>query len=160
MDLGKGLGFWNTMPIRPRRSTGSTSPDSRSSSPNSTRPSTRAPGTRSFMRLRHRRAVDLPQPDGPMSAVMAFLGTSIVTPLTAWCLPYHTPMSCRRKMGGPSEGSEEVALGWAPDAGCDAPPSAAPAERWISIGESLAVFSGSTLVVISPTSACCIGCEE
>ena len=34
-----------------------------------TAPSTRAPGTMSFIRLSERRNVDLPQPDGPMSAV-------------------------------------------------------------------------------------------
>ena len=37
-----------------------------------TEPSTRAPGTMSFMRLSERRNVDLPQPDGPMSAVTWF----------------------------------------------------------------------------------------
>ena len=35
----------------------------------STSPSTRAPGMTSCMRLRVRRNVDLPQPDGPMNAV-------------------------------------------------------------------------------------------
>ena len=35
----------------------------------STDPSTRVPGMMSFMRLSERRNVDLPQPDGPMSAV-------------------------------------------------------------------------------------------
>ena len=34
-----------------------------------TAPSTREPGTMSFMRFSVRRKVDLPQPDGPMSAV-------------------------------------------------------------------------------------------
>jgi hypothetical protein len=37
-----------------------------------TAPSTRAPGTMSFMRFNVRRNVDLPQPDGPMSAVTSF----------------------------------------------------------------------------------------
>ena len=37
-----------------------------------TAPSTREPGTMSFIRLRVRRKVDLPQPDGPMSAVTSF----------------------------------------------------------------------------------------
>ena len=36
-------------------------------------PSTRAPGIRSFMRLRQRISVLLPQPDGPISAVMRSL---------------------------------------------------------------------------------------
>ena len=35
-------------------------------------PSTRAPGTMSFIRFSERRNVDLPQPDGPMSAVTWF----------------------------------------------------------------------------------------
>ena len=37
-----------------------------------TEPSTRAPGTMSFIRFSERRNVDLPQPDGPMSAVTWF----------------------------------------------------------------------------------------
>ena len=37
-----------------------------------TDPSTRAPGTMSFIRFSERRNVDLPQPDGPMSAVTWF----------------------------------------------------------------------------------------
>ena len=41
-----------------------------------TRPSTRAPGMMSFIRLRQRRNVDLPQPDGPMNAVTRFSGSS------------------------------------------------------------------------------------
>ena len=36
-----------------------------------TSPSTRAPGTRSFIRFRQRSTVDLPQPDGPISAVIS-----------------------------------------------------------------------------------------
>ena len=46
-------------------------------------PSTRAVGTRSFMRLIERSSVDLPQPDGPMNAVIRCLGMSIVTSLMA-----------------------------------------------------------------------------
>ena len=37
-----------------------------------TDPSTRVPGMMSFIRLSERRNVDLPQPDGPMSAVTWF----------------------------------------------------------------------------------------
>jgi len=37
-----------------------------------TLPSTRAPGITSCIRLRVRRKVDLPQPDGPMNAVTDF----------------------------------------------------------------------------------------
>ena len=44
-------------------------------------------GMRSFIRLKQRMYVLLPQPDGPMMAVTRFLYTSIVTPLTAALLP-------------------------------------------------------------------------
>src|SRR5438477_288128 len=40
-------------------------------------PSTRVPGMVSFMRFRQRRKVDLPQPDGPMSAVICWALISI-----------------------------------------------------------------------------------
>jgi len=53
----------------------------------STDPSTRAELMRSFIRLRHRRNVDFPQPDGPMSAVTLFSGMSIDTDLMAWSSP-------------------------------------------------------------------------
>ena len=46
-----------------------------------------APGVTSCMRFRVRSTVDLPQPDGPMKAVMQRGGTSRVTSLTAWKLP-------------------------------------------------------------------------
>src|SRR5579884_620483 len=49
---------------------------------NRTSPSTRAPGTVSCMRLRQRRSVDLPQPDGPMIAVTSPDGTSNPTSRT------------------------------------------------------------------------------
>ncbi len=39
----------------------------------------------SFIRLRHRRSVDLPQPDGPISAVTFLSGNSIETSYSA-CL--------------------------------------------------------------------------
>ena len=38
-------------------------------------PETLQPSTRSFMRLKVRRSVDLPQPDGPISAVTFLVGT-------------------------------------------------------------------------------------
>src|SRR5580765_7097133 len=40
-----------------------------------------------------RRNVDLPQPDGPISAVIAFLWMSSVTPLSASAGPYDTARS-------------------------------------------------------------------
>ena len=39
------------------------------------------------MRLSERRNVDLPQPDGPMSAVTVFSGKASETFSTALCLP-------------------------------------------------------------------------
>jgi len=53
----------------------------------STVPSTRAPGTVSCMRFKHRRNVDLPQPEGPMMAVTAFCGIDADTFLTAALSP-------------------------------------------------------------------------
>ena len=50
-------------------------------------------GTRSFIRFRQRSNVDLPQPDGPISAVIAFSWMSSETPLTASALPYETDRS-------------------------------------------------------------------
>ena len=41
------------------------------------------PGIRSFIRLSVLRKVDLPQPDGPMSAVMLFSGMSMLTSCSA-----------------------------------------------------------------------------
>ncbi len=41
----------------------------------------------SFIRLSERRKVDLPQPDGPMSAVTCFPTMSIVTGPTAFFSP-------------------------------------------------------------------------
>ena len=39
------------------------------------------------MRLKQRSSVDLPQPEGPMKAVMRFLGMSMVMSRTARKLP-------------------------------------------------------------------------
>jgi hypothetical protein len=41
-------------------------------------PVTRAPSTRSFIRLRQRRKVDLPQPDGPIRAVTCRRGKAML----------------------------------------------------------------------------------
>ena len=50
-------------------------------------PSTFALGIRSFMRFRQRIRVDLPQPEGPISAVISFLAMSKVTSRTAGLSP-------------------------------------------------------------------------
>ena len=46
-------------------------------------PSTRAPGITSCIRFSDRRKVDLPQPEGPISAVTERAGMVIETPSTA-----------------------------------------------------------------------------
>ena len=71
------------MPMRRRTSTGSTSVPYRSTPWYRTLPSTRVPVMRSFIRLMLRRSVDLPQPDGPMSAVILLVSNAMVTSFTA-----------------------------------------------------------------------------
>src|SRR5581483_3254633 len=59
------------------------------SSPSSrTRPVIQAPSTSSCMRLRVRRKVDLPQPDGPISACTRFDSNASETFFTAVSFPY------------------------------------------------------------------------
>ncbi len=52
-----------------------------------TLPSTRAPGMTSCMRFSDRRKVDLPQPEGPISAVTLRGSMEMLTPSTALKLP-------------------------------------------------------------------------
>ena len=60
----------------------------RMSSPSSRiSPSTRVPSIKSFIRLRHRRNVLLPQPDGPMSAVTQCCGIVSDTSVSACFAP-------------------------------------------------------------------------
>lgn len=87
MVLGKGFGFWNTMPTRARRTTGSTSRAFTSSPSMVMEPVVRALGMVSFMRFMVRRKVDLPQPDGPMKAVTARSGMSRLTSKIACLSP-------------------------------------------------------------------------
>ena len=73
MDMvGNGFGRWKTMPISRRTAVTSTSRPYRSWLSSVSLPSTRAPGSTSCIRLIERRNVDLPQPDGPISAVTDF----------------------------------------------------------------------------------------
>ena len=51
------------------------------------------PGTRSFIRSRVFRKVDLPQPEGPMRAVTCFSGMSTLTFFSAWVGPYQRSRS-------------------------------------------------------------------
>ena len=83
IDFGKGLGRWNTMPMRDRISVASTSDAYRLDSSNRICPSTRAVGIRSFIRLKQRSSVLLPHPEGPISAVMAYRFTSMLMSLSA-----------------------------------------------------------------------------
>src|SRR3954447_23068576 len=55
---------------------------------NKTRPVIQPPSESSCMRLRVRRKVDLPQPDGPISAWTRLLEKPSETPFTAVNLPY------------------------------------------------------------------------
>ena len=87
IDLGNGLGFWNTIPMRRRMPTESTLGPRRSWPSNVIEPCMRALGMRSFMRLKQRSSVLLPQPDGPISAVTFCFGTSNVTESSAWKRP-------------------------------------------------------------------------
>ena len=52
-----------------------------------TLPSTRAPGITSCIRFRDRMKVDLPQPEGPISAVTDLAGIVMETPSTAMKSP-------------------------------------------------------------------------
>ncbi len=81
--VGNGLGRWKTIPTWRRTATGSTSEAYMSWPSMTILPSTRAPGMTSCMRFSERRKVDLPQPDGPISAVTWRAAMFIVTPSTA-----------------------------------------------------------------------------
>ena len=88
MLMGKGFAFWKTMPTRRRRSVSCISFEKISSPRSRTPPSMRTFGTRSFIRFRVLRKVDLPQPEGPMRAVISCSPTSSEMPLRALKSPY------------------------------------------------------------------------
>ena len=90
MDFGNGFDFWNTMPTRLRRSVTSSSGSLMSVPPIRILPAIRTPSTRSFIRFKHRRRVDLPQPDGPIYAVIRCLGMDIEMSLRASLAPYQS----------------------------------------------------------------------
>jgi hypothetical protein len=56
-------------------------------------PSMRTPSMRSLRRLTERSSVDLPQPEGPMSAVTLPRGTSMATEKSARAAPYQSEKS-------------------------------------------------------------------
>src|SRR6185295_14326448 len=78
------------MPTRLRRSVTSRLGSWMSVPPIRMFPSIRTPSTRSFMRLRQRRSVDLPHPDGPMYAVTRCFGMDIEMSLRAILAPYQS----------------------------------------------------------------------
>ena len=88
MLIGNGLGFWKTMPTFLRRSVTSQFFAKISFPPTVKLPVMRQPGTRSFIRLNIFRNVDLPQPDGPMRAVISFAGISMLISFSARKSPY------------------------------------------------------------------------
>ena len=71
------------MPTLRRTATGSTLGPYRSTPSSSTVPSTRAPAMTSCIRFSERRNVDLPQPDGPISAVTERGSMTMLTSSTA-----------------------------------------------------------------------------
>src|SRR5579883_2411258 len=83
------------------------------------------PGTTSCMRFRHRRNVDLPHPDGPIIAVIRFVGTLIERPLTA-CVP--PKYACRSRTVTRSVETPSTAR---------APASPASARSTIALGTSI-----------------------
>src|SRR6185437_10961720 len=85
--VGNGVGRWNTIPMCRRTTIGFTSRAYRSRPSSMTRPATRAVGTVSCIRLRQRRKVDLPHPDGPMIAVTVPSAILIDTSRMACILP-------------------------------------------------------------------------
>ena len=78
------------MPMRMRTSIGSTPLPTRFtfSGCSVMLPAYRVSGCRSCMRLKQRRNVLLPQPDGPISAVTWFSGIVRLMFLSAWFVPY------------------------------------------------------------------------
>src|SRR5574344_1537223 len=83
MLIGKGFAFWNTIPTRLRSILTSTLLPYMFSPSYLISPSILTPGTRSFIRFKVLRKVDLPHPEGPIRAVILFAGTSILMSLSA-----------------------------------------------------------------------------
>src|SRR4051812_18656473 len=70
------------------------------------------PAIRSFIRLKQRRSVLLPHPEGPISAVILFRGISIDTSRSASAVPYQTERSrAARTIGAASGGGGGVGEG-------------------------------------------------
>ena len=86
--MGKGFGFWKTMPIcfLERHDVDVLVVDVLALERQACRSRGRS-GMRSFMRFRQRRNVDLPQPEGPMMAVMLFALMPMLMCFRAGILP-------------------------------------------------------------------------
>ena len=86
-------------------------------------PSMRTLSIRSFSRLMQRSSVDLPQPEGPMKAVICFSGISIEISLSAFFSPYQSDSlldrggSGSRSAGRAADRDGRRASGWAADSG-------------------------------------------
>ena len=83
MLIGNGFGCWKTMPTFLRSTVVSTDGAYIFSPSISMLPSILTLSTRSFILLIHFKNVDLPHPDGPISAVTLFSFMSILTPCSA-----------------------------------------------------------------------------
>src|SRR5438045_3795137 len=123
MLFGNGFGFWKTIPTRRRSDTGSSAGSFRSWSSNRMIPSMRAPGIRSFIRLKQRKSVLLPHPDGPIRAVIWWRGSAVLSARSAGDDPYQRErflvVSTGSSVGGGGAGSAGAAGGQAfGDCGC------------------------------------------
>src|SRR4051794_28958016 len=92
-----------------------------SSPSSSTRPARLAPGTSSCIRLRMRRNVDLPQPDGPIRAVTRPAGMTRSTCSSTWCSPNHAlTCSATSVAGWPTSTGGRSAVPTSSTGGCPA----------------------------------------
>ncbi len=109
IDIGKGLGRWNSMPTRRRSMRRSTEWAQRLTSSRVTSPVRWNPGTRSFIRFSVRRKVDLPEPVGPISAVMEprANATSMSLRIVRASKPRHSLWACMTSAGRAASGSRE-----------------------------------------------------
>src|SRR5687767_11258461 len=82
-----------------------------------TTPSARARGMVSCSRLRHRKKVDLPHPDGPMTAVTSRSRSSIVTLRMALDAPKYAVRRSTSRRGRPRSGARRSIAGAGADSG-------------------------------------------
>src|SRR5204863_651082 len=90
IDFGNGFDFWKTIPIRLRRAFTSRCGSWMLAPSKRIVPAVLTPSTRSFILLKQRKSVDLPQPEGPMNAVIFFSGIFIVMSFRACDFPYQS----------------------------------------------------------------------